>query len=377
MNYLWIKNGTVYHPRHHEFRKEDVFISGSVKSSSVPKDKCIEIDASGCFVTPGFIDYHVHYFNRGTESGVNPDVASFPCGITTAVDAGSAGAANYEIFRSGVIANCDVRLYCQLLMGSGGQVTSRYPENLEAKYFDRERLSWLFERYGSELMGLKLKMSNGIIAREDAEETVIETVKLAAKLGTRVVVHITDPAIDLEVLSDLLRPGDVFCHCYQGKGTENILNADGTVRDRIIKARERGVVFDACNGKNNFDLEVCKKALLQGFNPDVISSDMNLSCAFLQPLHSLPRIMSKYLALGLSLSEILDAVILKPSLLIGNEDLALLRPGTVGDLTIFKIKKEPIDFSDVAGHHISGDRAIIPQMTIKDGKVMYCQADFC
>lgn len=376
MNHLCIKNGAVYHPMRHEFRKEDVFISGSAFSADAPKGNYIEIDASGCIVTPGLIDYHVHYFNRGTESGVNPDAMSFPCGITTAVDAGSCGAANYELFRSSVAANSDVRLYCQLLMGSGGQITNQYPEHLEAKYFDREKISGLFARYRGDLVGLKLKMSNSIISREDAEESVVETVKLAAELGTRVVVHITDPAIDLELLCSLLCPGDVVCHCYQGKGTENILNSDGTVRSGIIEARKRGIIFDACNGKNNFDLEVCKSALSHGFKPDVISSDMNSSSSFLQPLHSLPRIMSKYLSFGLNLPEILDAVTIVPARLIGNEALVSLKPGTEGDLSIFKVKNEHIDFCDIAGHKMTGDKVIIPQMTIKSGKVMYCQADF-
>lgn len=375
MAYL-IKNGTVYHPLRHEFVKENVALDGGQVSEVEQGKEYQEIDAEGCVVTPGLIDYHVHYFNRGTENGVNPDAASFPCGVTTAVDGGSAGAANYELYRNTVMAHSDVRILNMLLMASGGQITDQYPERLDAEYFDREKIKRLFRLYPDNLVGLKTRMSNGIIAPEKAEESLRETVKLADEIGCRVIVHMTNPVMDVEKLAGMLRPGDVFCHCYQDKGTENILNPDGSVKAGILEARQRGVLFDASNGRNNYDLVVCQKAVEHGFVPDIISSDINTSGFFIQPLHSLPRILSKYLALGMSLEDVLDAAILTPAKLVGREELASMEPGTPADIAVIKLKNKKVSYSDMAGHHLEGTQVLVPQMTIKDGKIMYCQADF-
>lgn len=376
MNAFLIKNGAVYHPDRHGCIREDVAVENGRIAQVEPGKSYVEIDAQGCILTPGLIDYHVHYFHRGTENGVSPDTASFPCGITTAVDGGSCGAANYELYRQSVMAHSDVRILNFLLMASGGQVTDRYPERLDAEYFDKDKIRHLFGRYPGNLVGLKTRMSRGIIHPDKAGQSLAETVDLAGELGCPVAVHVTDPVMDLEKLAGILRPGDIVCHCYQGKGTETILNRDGTVRAGILEARKRGVLFDASNGRNNYDLKVCCQALAQGFAPDIISSDMNTCGLFLQPLHSLPRIMSKYLALGMALEDVLDAVTLTPARLLHREELASMEVGTTADLAVLRVVSKDLDYSDMAGHRMKGSQAIVPQMTMKGGKIVYCQADF-
>ena len=163
---------------------------------------------------------------------------------------------------------------------------------------------------------------------------------------------------------------------YQGKGAETILDAKGNVRKGLLEAREKGVIFDASNGCNNYDLEVCRQAMAQGFWPDIISSDINTSGFYLQPLHSLPRIMSKYLEFGMSLEDVLDAVTIIPARLLGRPELASMDEGTAADIGIFDIRQKRVVYCDKAGHTLEGSRVIVPQLTMKDGKIMYCQADF-
>jgi dihydroorotase len=105
------------------------------------------IHAQGCYVTPGFIDYHVHYFNRGSDNGVNADVASFPCGVTTAVDGGTCGVSSYELFEKSIINQTDIRLLSLLHVASGGQLTDDYPKNLKPDKFNIPRIKQLFEKY--------------------------------------------------------------------------------------------------------------------------------------------------------------------------------------------------------------------------------------
>lgn len=371
-----IKGGNVYDPASRQWSRRDVAVKdGKIADAAAAEDWEV-IDGDGCIVTTGLIDYHVHYFNHGTENGCNGDVASFPCGVTTAVDGGSCGAANYELYRRTAMAFSDVRIFNMLLMGSGGQSTDRYPERLEERYFDREKIRMLFRRYPDNLVSLKTRMSVGIISEEEAEKSLRATVELAEELGCNVNVHITNPVMDLEKLASILRPGDVICHMYQGKGRETILDKDGKVRAGILEARKRGVLFDASNGCNNFDLEVCRRAVEQGFTPDIISSDINPMGYYLQPLHSLPRILSKYLEFGMDFGDVLNRATIAPARCIHREDLASLAVGTEADIAIFRLKEKAVPYRDVAGHRMTGRQVLVPQLTMKGGKIMYCQADF-
>ena len=145
----------------------------------------------------------------------------------------------------------------------------------------------------------------------------------------------------------------------------------------LLEARKRGVLFDASNGRSNFDLEICRTAVAQGFTPDIISSDNNTSSFFLQPLHSLPRILSKFLDFGMPLENVLDTATIAPAGKIGMPELASLDAGTTADVCILKLKKKEVPYSDINGHHFTGTQVLVPMMTFKGGKCVYCQADFC
>ena len=169
----------------------------------------------------------------------------------------------------------------------------------------------------------------------------------------------------------------MICHIYQGKGNHTCLNEAGEVLPGLWEARKRGVLFDASNGRSNFDLEVARKTVAQGFTPNIISSDNNTSSYFLQPLHTLPRILSKYLDFGMPLEDVLDTVTIAPARKIGMPELASLAENTPADLCILKLKKKPVPYTDINGHSFTGTQVLVPMMTFKGGKCMYCQADFC
>ncbi|MGN1142163.1 MAG: amidohydrolase family protein [Oliverpabstia sp.] len=382
-----IINGTVYVPGSGKFEKKDLYIEDGKLQKSFPvhqenaKNLGQEyrvIDATGCYVTKGLIDYHVHYFEGGADNGVNPDVASFPNGVTTAVDGGSCGVSSFDIFKKAIIDKADVRLYAQLLMGSGGQLAERYPEHIEVEMIEEERIIQTFSRYPNELVGLKTRISANVIDPKDARASLEKSVSIAEKIGCNLTVHITNSAMDLEEIATILRKGDVICHAFQNLGKESILNADGNVRKGIWKARERGVIFDACNGKNNFNLKTAELALKQGFFPDLISSDVNACSYYEGVLHSLPKVLSKYLAMDQSLDRILDAAILKPAQVLGHAELASMDVGAPADLFIFKLEEHDIIYFDHTNgeNTVHGNQMIVPQMTIKNGKVVYSQVYF-
>ena len=376
MDFL-IKNGNVYDPARGVIEKRDIALHGGlIAVPEAGREYRQVVDASGCIVTAGLIDYHVHYFNRGAENSVNPDAGSFCCGITTAVDGGSCGAGGYELYRR-VMVMSDVRILSDLLVASGGQSNDRYPENLDPAYFDEGKILELFERYPDNLVGLKTRISKSIISPKDAAKSLKHTIEIAEKAKTRVVVHVTDCSLPLAELADMLRPGDVMCHIYHSRGENTCLDENKKVHEGLFKARERGVIIDASNGRSNYDINVCKTALEQGFTPDIISSDINSGSFFLHPLHSSPRILSKYLDLGMSLEAVLDTVTIAPARLINRPELGSMSAGTPSDVCIFKLEQKPIKHEDIAGNTFIGSQILMPMMTFKDGKCMYCRADFC
>lgn len=377
-----IKNGTVYVPGSKKFEKKDLYIKNGKLTSSFSESGTTEdirtINAEGCIVTKGLIDYHVHYFEGGADNGVNPDAASFPSGVTTAVDGGSNGVNSFDRFKKDIIDRTKVGLYAQLLVGSTGQLSQLCPENINASMIEEERILDLFARYPDQLVGLKSRLSSYIIDAKDAPASLEKSVNLAEKLGCNLTVHITDPAMNLEELAGILRKDDVICHVFQDKGKENILDSSGKIRKGIQKARERGVLFDASNGKNNFNIKVAKAALEQGFFPDIISSDINSNSYYEGVLHSLPKVLSKYLAFGLPLEQILDAAILKPAELLRHPELASMEAGAPADLFLFQLQERKMTYFDHTNgqNRLLGNQVIVPQMTIKNGKVVYSQVYF-
>ena len=376
MDFL-IKNGMVYDPPRHQLVRRDLAIADGLLAEPDGGHSYRQvIDAAGCLITPGLLDFHVHFF--GTEAGVCPDANTFCNGITTVVDAGSTGASLYPLYYRTDVMNSRVRILNDLLVASGGQVTWRYHENLAPELFDEAAILHLFRTYPDNLVGLKARLSRYVIGEDAAEACVHRMVEIAEKANTRVILHVTDCALPLDHLAELLRPGDVICHIYQnrGQGNRTCLDAQGCVLAGLWAARERGVLFDACHGVANYDLEICRRAVAQGFVPDVISSDNNANGSFMQPLHSLPRILSKYLDFGMPLESVLDCATITPARLVGRPELGTLAAGTEADVAIFRLEKKAIRHEDINGNRFIGTQILVPQMTFKAGRPMYCQTDF-
>ena len=371
MSSILIKNGTVYDPVLNSMRKGDVAVNDGRIAGEASADAYV-VDATGCIVTTGLIDYHLHVFRKGTESGVHADVACLPGGVTTCMDGGSAGCGNFTSFYENEIVTSTVGLRAMLNVASAGLIGGAV-ENIRPESIECGRIKTLFQKYPV-LKALKLRGSKGVMDEEGAALKL--TVSLADEIGCNVVVHVTDPAMPLEKIVSMLRPGDVCCHVYQGYG-DTALNEDGMVKAGLLRARERGVIFDACNGRSNFAIEVAGQCIKEGFLPDIISSDLNACCYYMRPCVSLTSVMSKYLAFGMKLEDILRCVTLNPARALGEADeLASLAPGTVGDICILRVDDCHKPVSDCHGTELMLDQMINPQMTIKAGEIVYCQNSF-
>jgi dihydroorotase len=375
---LWIRGGHIIDPAQNISQVGDVLTRGgrivTVPAGERPVAEQV-IDAAGCLVLPGLIDFHAHLYPGGTEIGIPPDSGLLPLGVTTAVDAGSAGAGNYDLFSQSVIARSLVRIKSYLNVASTGLVTARYPENLNPQHFDAEKIAVLLERYRGEVFGLKVRQGRDIVGTLGLEPLKV-TVRMAEQLGCAVVVHTTDPPGSPSEIADLLRPGDIFCHVFHGTGN-TIIGPDGGVLPGILGARKRGVLFDAANGRNHFVFAVAEAAIRQSFLPDVISTDLTVGTLFRRPVVGLPHLMSKYLAMGVPLVKVVAACTSTPAGLLGMpNEIGTLAPGACADIAVVRQEKRQVEFWDTNGERRAGQALLMPQMTVRAGRVVFRQLDF-
>ena len=332
------------------------------------------IDAEGCIVTPGLVDTHIHVFHGGTENGVVPDTTLLPMGVTAGIDQGSAGSGNFQIFYDSVIARSQVHVFACLNISTQGLITSSYPENLDPKFTNLPAMRRLFEKYPNVLCGIKTRISTelvgelGIAVLENAAAT-------AEKIGTRISVHTTNPPVPVPDFIGMFRKGDIYSHTYQGKGF-SILGDDGKVSPSVWEARKRGVIFDSADARVHYLYPVVKQALSEGFTPDTISTDLVQGSLFQPGVFGLPRIMSKYLALGLPLNEVVRAVTASPAKIVGRSDLGHLGAGATADIAIFKLKDCKTAIVDRERNSLTLEKMLVPQCTVLGGKVVFRQFDF-
>jgi dihydroorotase len=135
------------------------------------------------------------------------------------------------------------------------------------------------------------------------------------------------------------------------------VTAQGTVKPAVLAARKRGVLFDIGHGMGSFAFKTARAMLANGFLPDSISSDVHALCID-GPAHDLVTTMSKFLCLGMDLTDIVRSVTETPARAIKRHDLGTLKVGAQGDATLIRINDGSFDYVDVTGEHLDGGKRI-------------------
>lgn len=373
---LLIKNGHVYDPGAGIDHFGDIAVVGNkiVSNRAGVRVRAKQtINAEGCLVLPGLIDIHTHVSRFATHIGVNPDIACIPNGVTTVVDCGSSGISNFRAVLR-ILRDFEIRSRLVLHVSAGGQMmTTQFSENVDPKVWNIRYFEDAFREYPKELIGLKIRASRNVM-KELGIKPLEKALELAEHLNTRLFVHATDPVCTMEELAAMLRPGDVLCHIYHGDG--NTLLENGTVAGSIYEAQKRGVILDVAQGQGNFSFPLAAECIRQGLLPDTISTDLNIPNWDSPLVFSLLMTMSKMLALGLPLDEVIRAVTCRPAKVLGMEgELGTLKEGTAADISVLQVAEKPTVFRDKYGNQITAAKKFMPLATIIDGRMQYQSSD--
>lgn len=326
------------------------------------------IDVSGKLVTPGLIDLHGHFFHRGQPLFVDPDVACLPLGVTTGVDAGSAGWATYAGFREYVIERAETRVLAFLHLAATGlmSLAAGVGELQDMRFAQQDRTRDALRRF-PELLGLKVRIQHLATGVDNALPALDMARRICDDAGKRLMVHISGSPVSIEAILERMKPGDIVTHIFNGH-ENNILDADGRVCSAVREAAARGVVLDVAHAGVHIDLQVARAALDQGLPPTTLSTDM-VRPLVARSMYDLLGVMSTFLALGLSVADVLRAVTDAPARAIGRSpELGRLAPGSAGDAAVLDVEEGDYTFSDAAGHTIPGRQRFAPVLTVRAGR---------
>jgi dihydroorotase len=309
------------------------------------------IDLSGKLLTAGFIDIHAHLYPGSTTWGIHADALYLSTGVTTAVDAGSAGWANLQGYLDHIVAPSRTQFLSFVHICGIGLTYGPLPELADMRYADPERTAFVIEHFADHCVGVKVRQGEGQVENNGVEPLRL-AVQAAEWAAVPVMVHIGRGVPLPDVLS-LLRPRDIVTHCYQGTG-DGILDGDDNLIAEALQARQQGILFDVGHGGGSFDYGIAERALAQGFVSDVISTDLHAH-SWDSPVESLPEQCTAAAASA-----------------IGREDeLGTLKVGTVADLAAFDILEGEFEFTDVRGRVEKGRQKMVAALTVRNGTPYY------
>jgi len=324
------------------------------------------LDATGQIVTPGLFDLHTHLYWGATYWGVEPDPIAARTGVTSWLDAGTAGGYSFPGFRRYVIESSQARVFALLNLSAIGLIAPTY-ELANLDYCDLELARQIVDANRDVILGIK--------ARMDANTTRgvgLEPLRLARKLADQVelplMVHIGKAPPALDDIFTLLRPGDILTHCCTGQ-TNRILEPGGALKDFVRRAWDGGLILDVGHGTGSFSYEAAEQMLAAGLAPDIISTDVH-QLSIQGPMFDLPTTLSKFLNLGMSLPDAVERATARPARAVRRPDLATLKPGAPADVAVFRLESGSYTFHDVFMAARPGTVRLVNTATIRAGTIM-------
>jgi len=370
-----LRGGHVIDPRNNLSAVRDVAIAGGKIAAVAPRiepaDAFKTIDVSGLYVTPGLVDIHVHVYTGTGEKGsyagdnsVYPDGFTLRAGVTTVVDAGGAGWRNFEDFKLRVIDRAKTRVLALLNIVGNGMRGGDYEQDLAD--MASAPAGEMARKYPGVIVGIKTAHYGGpewIPVEHAVEAGTMADIPVMVDFGA------SKPERPVaELVTKKLRPGDIYTHVYSGLRGE--LDPSGRVNPGLWEGRKRGVIFDVGHGGGSFAWRVAVPAIKEGFVPDSISTDLHVG-SMNAGMKDMLNVMSKFLALGLTLDDVIARSTWNPAREIKQDGLGHLSVGAGADVAVLRLEDGRFGFVDSFGGRLRAPKKLVCELTLRDGKVVY------
>jgi dihydroorotase len=372
---LIIKGGRVIDPATGLDGKLDIGIAeGKISKISLSLDIAEAqdvIDAGKRVVTPGLIDFHAHsLFLNGSGLGPELDHVCRSTGVTTLVDGGSSGAATFPVLKELLIDSSETMICAFLHISTIGLADLTVGESTCLDLHQPEQAAETAKAFPETIVGIKVRQQAEVVGNNGVEP--LKLAKRAALMagGIATMVHVTHPPVPLKQILELLDPGDIVSHFLHGKGM-GILDEDGNISACVLEARQKGILYDVGHGSNHFDFDIARRAIMEGFFPDTISTDLTRK-NMTGVVKNLPHTLSKFLNLGMDLGSVIACATNNPARILGKEgSIGTIKEGAIADIAIFELESGDFLFEDSQGKVLAGKIRLAPAGTIRKGKVTW------
>ena len=377
-----IKGGHVIDPKNKIDEVMDIAVSNGriakVDKNIDPKLGRQVVSAGGMYVTPGIIDMHAHvfagtrpdhYLSDGTVA-LPPDGFTFRVGVTTVVDCGGAGWKSFATFKKNIIDLAGTRVLSFLNIVGEGMRGGAYEQ--DTSDMDPKMAAMTARGNRQYIVGFK-------VAHYEAEQwtPVNRAVEAGRQANIPVIVDFggddTHPPLSIEELFfKHLRPGDIYTHTFTELSRRDpIVDFNSRVLKPFVpEAQKKGIIFDVGYGGGSFDYRQALPAIKAGFFPNTISTDLHtgsMNAAMKDMLH----VMSNFVALGMSIPEVIKASTWAPAQAIKREELGHLSVGAVADIAILNMRQGDFGFWDRVGYNVKAKQKLECEMTIRNGVIVY------
>src|SRR6266496_721924 len=372
---LLIKYGHVIDPKNNINAIKDIAVANGkiakMENDILSSQSKKTVDATGLYVVPGLIDIHTHVFVGSKADkfadgiySVSPDDFSFKSGVTTVVDAGTSGWRNFPLFKEQVIDKSQTRVLAFLNIAGSGMSGKPMQEDINDMNADSATL--VAKKYKDIIVGIKIGHYEG------SDWTAFDKALDAAnKSNTPMFVECHLPQYSLQDQLQKMRSGDIITHSYEQVSERMpVVDEQGKLRPFVLAAQKKGVLFDVGHGGAGFWFSQAVPAFQQGLAPNSFGSDLH-RFSMNAGMKSMLNIMSKYMAIGMTLEDVIRHATWNSAKSIKREDLGNLDVGAVADIAVLSLTTGKFGFIDAAGKRLEGDHKLEAELTIRAGKIVW------